>query len=220
MNPNHADKPPCTATASHARRLPVALILLICLSLPAGSSANQPAEQPDQVVNRLHQALIDTMRQGAELGYRGRWQRLAPIITGCFDLTFIARIILGRHWNTLTEAQQTRFIDTFTQLTIAHYAFHFDSYQDQTFQATANTPLKKARFLIKTRLTSTRNKPVSLDYIVHNSGDNWRIIGVIADGVNDLSLKRTEYGGIIKDRGINGLLEELSDKIKAMAGNG
>ena len=38
--------------------------------------------------------------------------------------------------------------------------------------------------------------------------EKWRIISVIANGINDLSLKRAEYAAIIKKDGIEVLMEK------------
>ncbi len=46
-----------------------------------------------------------------------------------------------------------------------------------------------------------------------NNG-RWSIMSVIADGVNDLSLKRTEYKAIIKEKGFDGLVNDIENKIK------
>ena len=39
---------------------------------------------------------------------------------------------------------------------------------------------------------------------------------MIAQGVNDLSLKRAEYGGLIRDRGYPALVGSLEEKIRVL----
>ena len=48
------------------------------------------------------------------------------------------------------------------------------------------------------------------------SEGQWMIISVIANGVNDLSLKRAEYATVIKDKGFQGLVADVTDKITNM----
>ena len=45
-------------------------------------------------------------------------------------------------------------------------------------------------------------------------GDDWRIINIIANGISDLALKRSEYTSILKREGFEVLLAKISDKIK------
>jgi phospholipid transport system substrate-binding protein len=73
--------------------------------------------------------------------------------------------------------------------------------------------MRKERYLVKTELTTNEDKPVSLDYIVQKNGASWKIISVIANGVNDLSLKRAEYNSVIKDKGYDTLVSEIRTKI-------
>jgi phospholipid transport system substrate-binding protein len=52
-----------------------------------------------------------------------------------------------------------------------------------------------------------------LDYILHRTEDQWRIINVIAEGVSDLALKRAEYAAFLKVKGFDALLMKLNEKI-------
>ena len=56
---------------------------------------------------------------------------------------------------------------------------------------------------------------------MHQADDGeWMIISVIANGVNDLSLKRAEYAAVLKERGYDGLVADLNKKIATMAADG
>ena len=108
-----------------------------------------------------------------------------------------------------------KFINLFNQLTITTYVSRFDSYKNQNFKNISLQKLKKNRYLIKTEFVRPKEKSVSFDYIVQKdkNGEKWRIISVIAEGVNDLSLKRAEYASIIKKYGFDGLIAKLEQKI-------
>jgi phospholipid transport system substrate-binding protein len=73
--------------------------------------------------------------------------------------------------------------------------------------------LKENRYLIKTEFVRLKKKPISFNYIIQKNGKKWRIISVIANGINDLSLKRAEYVAIIKKDGIDTLIKKLEQKI-------
>jgi ABC-type transporter MlaC component len=40
-----------------------------------------------------------------------------------------------------------------------------------------------------------------------------RVFNVVANGISDLSLRRAEYGSIIKEEGYDVLLEQIQNKI-------
>jgi ABC-type transporter MlaC component len=45
------------------------------------------------------------------------------------------------------------------------------------------------------------------------SNDKWMVISVIADGANDISIKRGEYSDVIKNDGYDALLIKIQKKI-------
>lgn len=184
-------------------------------------TATVPAESamaagPDSAVQRLHAALMEVMINSEELGYEGRYEKLKPVVSSVFDTPLICKVILSRYWRDLSEYEQNEFIDLFSRLSTATYASRFDGYNGEEFIETEVVELQKGRRLVKTRLDRRNKKAVTLDYLVHRNNGEWRIISVIADGVNDLSLKRAEYAVVIKDKGYRGLLEDIQSKIDDM----
>ncbi len=83
------------------------------------ASAVAGGQTPEQVVQEFQTVLIDTMKQGQTLGYQGRYDKLSPAVTRSHDLSKIARIVVGKEWETLSEKQQTELVDVFIRLSIA-----------------------------------------------------------------------------------------------------
>jgi phospholipid transport system substrate-binding protein len=172
-----------------------------------------PLSEPGTVVDRLHGSLLETMKKAHELGYSGRYKTLDPVVSGVFDFPMVSRLVIGRHWKGLTESQRTSFIDTFTKLSIATYAYRFDSFSNEEFRQVAEDKLKQERTLVKTELKKSDGDVVRLDYVLQLKDSHWLIVNVIADGVSDLSLKRADYSAILKEKGYDALLAMLNDKI-------
>lgn len=181
-------------------------------------SINADAEyaQAHAIVNTLHEKLLYIMQNSEKLSYQGRYTEIQETVTSSFDAGLIAKVILSRYWNKLDETQQTEFINLFKRLSVATYASRFDGYGGENFVELSTEMLKKGRLLIKTELQRPDDKPVKLDYLMHQKDGQWLIISVIANGVNDLSLKRAEYATVIKDRKFQGLVEDVANKIIEM----
>jgi len=165
-------------------------------------------------VNALHGKLMEVMRHADALDYASRYQTLEPVISTHFDTPLIAKVILSRYWASLSEAQKTQFIDLFKRLSIATYASRFDGYNGEKFVELSRERLKRGRLLIKTELQRVDKEPIKLDYLMHQKDGNWYIISVIANGVNDLSLKRAEYAAVVKDKGYAALIADVTAKIR------
>ena len=188
-------------------------VLFLFLSGPGGAAE---MDAPAQTVERFHGKLLSVMQRAEELGYQGRYRELAPYVNGCFDIPFIADVALGRRRDGLSEAQKTEFAGLFSRASTATYASRFDGHNGEEFREISREPLKRGRVLIRTELRRPDDDPVSLDYLLHEKKGKWYIISVSADGVNDLSLKRAEYAAVIKEKGFNGLVKEISSKIAEM----
>lgn len=189
------------------------LCIYLLLSSPillAGTEQEKAIQAP---VDKLHNALISIMKSASTESFDSRYAFLEKIITDNFNTPLISRVILSRYWKSLDEKAQTDFIDLFNRLTISTYVSRFDSFKNESFNNIGIEPMKKGRFLVKTELLQANEDPVSFNYIVQNDNNKWKIISVIANGINDLSLKRSEYSAVIKDQGFNALIENIKQKI-------
>ena len=193
----------------------LALLVLTSCIAAAASGADPP---PAKVVERLHAELLEVMKQAKALGYKGRYQRLAPVVTSSYDLPFISKVVMGRYWSEFSPDQKKQFVNTFTKLSIATYANQFNGYSGEHFKTIAAEQSTRGRFLIKTVLIKSNGEEVELDYMLHQNEHQWQIINVIAQGVSDLSLKRAQYTSYLKKNGFGGLLQKINDKIKNYGG--
>ena len=158
---------------------------------------------------KSYSTICNKLRPGV---FTGRYQSLSPFIEKSFDFPLIAKVILSRHWNKLNEDEQAQFIDRFTELTKTTYAARFNAYSDEAFKTLGTEQLRKGRLLVKTEIQSSADK-ARLNYLMHPVDNEWLIISVIANGVNDLSLKRAEYSRIISQDSFTGLLDIINAKI-------
>lgn len=200
-----------------AMTLATTIALALALALGAGAARAETADNPQAVVEQLHAALLQAMTGAEQLGYQGRFDLLAPTLAGSFDFPAIARIVTGRHWKALSEAQRAHFIETFRTLSTATYAVNFSGFSGERF-ATLGTAETKGGTIVRTELVKTDGSRVPLTYLLHKSPEGaWLIVNVIAQGVSDLALKRAEYAAVIKAEGIDSLIKRLEAKIAEMA---
>ncbi|MDD5411102.1 MAG: ABC transporter substrate-binding protein, partial [Methylobacter sp.] len=67
-----------------------------------------------QVVEKFQAELIAVMKDGKKLGYAGRYAKLNDSVSNSHELTKIARIVVGKEWEKLTEEQQQKLVEVFT----------------------------------------------------------------------------------------------------------
>jgi len=66
---------------------------------------------------------------------------------------------------------------------------------------------------VRTVIIDSDGDETSLDYLLTRERGEWRIVNVVAAGVSDISLKRSEYATVIGQEGIEGLIAKLKAKV-------
>jgi phospholipid transport system substrate-binding protein len=187
--------------------------LVVCLlSMTALSNANA-GETARQVVDKFQAELIDVMKNGKKLGYAGRYDRLNGSVTNSHDLTKIARIVVGKEWEKLSADQQQKLTDVFSRLSVASYAHNFKDFAGESFAVDSEEQTARGGVVVHSHLSIPDEKDVKFDYMLKEKGDSWRIINIIANGVSDLALKRSEYTTILQREGFDVLIAKINEKI-------
>ncbi len=196
------------------------ILLVLSQSAFTDETKDDSYDAAIEVVEQLHSVLLNVMQAADSMEFSERYSILEPVITESFDTPVIAKVILSRYWKNLTDKNKEDFIHLFNQQTIATYASRFDGFNNDVFKTVKVEKLKKGRILVRTEIQSNGESPVKLDYLMRQNNEQWFIISVIADGVNDLSLKRAEYSTIIKRNGYENLVTNIEKKITDMENRG
>lgn len=192
------------------------MLLVLSQSVFTEETTDDSYDAAIEVVEQLHTVLLEVMQAADSMKFPERYSTLEPVIMESFDTPVIAKVILSRYWKDLSDKNKEDFIRLFNQQTIATYASRFDSFNDDVFRTISVKQLKKGRILVRTEIRSNSDDPVKLDYLMHANNNQWLIISVIADGVNDLSLKRAEYSTVIEKNGYEYLVKNIEKKIAEM----
>jgi phospholipid transport system substrate-binding protein len=181
--------------------------------IPVSKAVSESIPSASDVVRGFQSELLSVMKKANELGYQGRYSKLEPLVKKSHDLRTIARIVTGRAWKGLSNEQRQDFVNLFGRLSVATYAHNFDDYSGETFKFEGETKTSRGDILVRTALIESDGKEISFDYILRRRDGHWLIINIIADGVSDLALKRSEYTGIIRREGFDALTAKLKNKI-------
>ncbi len=171
--------------------------------------------EAEQLIERLDNTLLSVMKDAKELGYRGRYDILKPVVERTFDFRSITRYSVGRIWKTFDEDQRSELTKKFTLLSVSTYAARFDGYNGEKFRVVSSKPLRRGRLLVRTELTKSDGEVIHMDYVLRKRAGQWRAINVVVNGVSDLSLKRAQYTYILRKKSYDGLIRKLDRKIAA-----
>lgn len=184
-----------------------------CLALSLFAPTFAHAASATSVVEDFQKTLLSVMKDADQLGYDGRYQRLAPVVKNSHDMPGITRVATGRNWDQMSEEQKTRLVDLFTRLSIATYAARFNAYAGETFKTVGEEKLANGDRLVRTLFADSTGDTIPFDYVLREQDGKWRIVNITVQGVSDLAIRRSEYASIIRKDGVDGLMKKLQDKI-------
>lgn len=194
-----------------------ALALCASLALPVQFAGAFPGGNGADTVRAFYSTLMDTMRDGRALGAQGRYARLAPAIAQSFDIPLMTRLAVGPDWNTLNAAQQAQVIQAFERYIAAVYAERFDSYAGEQLKVIGEQA-SPAGTIITSQIVKSDGQPVNINYLMRQNGGSWQIADVYLNGtISELATRRSEFSGILRSQGINGLITALNNKAAALA---
>ena len=196
------------------RSLTLGLFIYGCLLISSfGLDGNQDTKNPAIVIEELQATLVDVMKHAKELGYSGRYGRLAPIIQSTHALSKIAKVAVGRHWRQFDAEQKTLLVEAFSDFCIANYASMFDGYSGEQFTVKDIEQQRPGRSLVRTSLVKSNGEEINLDYVLSQHDGSWKIVNISTNGISDLALKRAEYTSVLDKEGFNVLLAKLTQKV-------
>jgi phospholipid transport system substrate-binding protein len=85
-------------------------------------------------------------------------------------------------------------------------------------QVTSEEP-NGAGVLVRSKIIKSNGEPVQVDYAMHQSGGTWLISDIYLDGtISELATRRSEFSAIIRNQGIDGLIQSLNRKADMLTG--
>lgn len=192
-----------------------AAMLAIGSSISPSFAAAQGNGDPKAIVQSFYDALEETMKQGPELGFDGRYKKLEPVIHETFDTPVMAKIAIGSEWTNFSADQKTQMLETFDQYMVTTYASRFKIYKGQKFEVgEVKTPADN-RALVETKLVRANGEPIALNYLFRpDANGNWKIIDVYLSGaISEMARMRSDFSATVTGGGADALITALEKKI-------
>jgi phospholipid transport system substrate-binding protein len=192
----------------------VVVVVAAAVAVAAAAAESEPV----RVVRRLNDALIAVLRDAGTLGYRGRFERLAPVVTAAYDVQFMAEKSLGQRWKTLSDAERQEWLGLSREFSVANYAANFDRWTGQSIELLGEEPGASDTVVVRTRIVDPKADPVELSYRLHRTDAGWKIVDVYLKGtVSELALRRADYASVLERQGFAALAGLMRSRIADLA---
>ena len=179
------------------------------------SSIAATAATPQGLIEGLHGALIEVMRDAKRLGPKGRFDKLRQPVVSTLDLEGMLKIAVGDYWAQASAAEREKLLAAFRDYSVSSFASRFDGYSGERFETLGTAPGPRGTVLVRTRILGPSTDPVPITYVVRQSADEWHVIDILLEaGISELATRRSEYRAILKDGGMAELAAVLEQKAR------
>lgn len=184
--------------------------LLAALLIAAAGTTHAAATPTDRVrgtVDRILAVIGDT-----ELDWQERHQKISMIVDSTFDFRSMSQSVLATNWKTASPAEREKFVEFFSDYLENTYMEKIDGHGDARVEY-LDEQIRGSRAVVDT-IVVENGKRIPVSYRLHLNEEAWYAYDVVIEGVSLVSNYRDVYVGVIQRQGLNGLLNQLEQKIK------
>lgn len=189
---------------THLQKLLGLLMLSVALPLWA---ASDPTEQIRETVDSILAVLQNSQFSAIE-----KREQVESLVLKRFDFKVMSKYTLATNWKKATAQQQEQFQELFAQLLRNTYLNRIDAYSNEKV-IYQRQRIKNNKAEVDTLVVSG-NSEIPIRYRLYLKGDLWLTYDVIIEEVSLVNNYRTNYKSIISKDGIDGLLIQMSEKVK------
>jgi len=189
----------------------LATIAAACLStaaVTAAIAAQDPSQPVRAVTTEIRQ--ISSTRTGPD-----REDAIRQLLRDNFDLAYMARAVLGAHWNEASEQQRARFVAALEASETKAYAERLAMLGNFAVTVDRVTPRPDGAWTVDSSAGRSGGLPIQLAWEVRDSGHGPRIVDVRVAGVSLFATRQSEFNSYIRKS--NGSIEPLVEAMEARA---
>ncbi len=200
----------------HLRR---ALALTIMMTVATLSSTAPAADDASVLITGLRDQ-VRQMLTDERLTTADRIERFRTIMSERFDLPKIARIVLGRYWQTASETEQKEFTSVFEDYVARTYTTGIGDLRGDAFQIIGQNAENGTTTLVHTRVIQlSTGFPLRVDWRIMQTPEGAKITDVSVEGVSMVMAQREEFASVMQQNGgkVSNLVRELRAKMTELA---
>ena len=185
------------------------------LALAWGAAATlrtaDAADDPNAFVQGIGDQVVKVLQQNLPREKTG--EQLNAIWLEAFDVDGIGRAVLGKNWKKATDEQRKAYMELFPKYVAKLYAIQFSDYSGETFVVKGSRPLSDGSTIVNAEIDRPNGDPIKLDFIVKNGAQGPKVTDVKVEGVSLLVTKRSEFDSVVAQKGIDGLIQAIRQKV-------
>ena len=136
-----------------------------------------------------------------------RREELKDVVNDFVDFRAMGQAALGSHWSGLAAAQQTEFVEVFSDIVRGQSLANLEPYRAAVKYESVSVTGNTARVVTSTVIDEV---PMTIEYQLHRTGSTWRATDIILDEVSTVEGYSRSFQTMIRRRGFPTLMERLN----------
>ncbi len=195
--------------------------LALSLPLALGTALAQSTVPADEFIKAISTDAIDKISKDKDI-QAGDIKRLSDLVDTTImpNVNFerMTALAVGRSWRQATPEQQKRLMSEFRILLLRTYAGALSAVKDQSVRMKPfRSDAAETDVVVRTEVVPKRGDAIQLDYRVEKAGSTWKIYDLNVLGVWLVETYRNQFAQEVSNKGIDGLIQSLSEKNKSFA---
>jgi len=168
----------------------------------------EPTAQLSATINEFVSILVNT--PVAELRSKGLPDRALALVYARFDFSELTKRALGRHWRSLSPAEQREFVEALTQKLLVAYG--------KTVRASGDEKIEFKRELRDGNYASVETKVLNssgelpIDYRMHVVDGQWKVYDMVIENVSIVNNYRAQFERVIARSSVKDLLQLMKSQ--------
>lgn len=189
--------------------------LLFGLALPSAELAADETEAKTFLVS-LGERAIDVAKDSSASA-EDKESRIRALLKEGFDVPIIARLVLGKHWRGMDDAQRKEFLSVFEDVMVQQSLVIFGKYSGETLDVTGAGPDRSNPKLlaITTNIKRPNGAVAKVNWRLRKRGEDFKIVDIVAEGISMALTLKQEYSTVIEKSG--GKVDDLIAQLRKNA---
>lgn len=187
------------------------IILLFLLAVFSASVIAQSGKSPLAHVQESTQYVLSVLRDQS-LDRDEKWQQISKVIYERFDVRSMSQSVLATNWQSASPEERKRFVEYFSQYIESTYRSKIETYTNQEVKYIKET-ITDDRAEVDTAIV-TEATEIPVTYKMKHNQNDWYVYDVIIEGVSMVNSYRSTFSAIVKNQGMDGLLNDIQKKIE------
>ncbi|WP_410506577.1 phospholipid-binding protein MlaC [Oceanimonas sp. CAM02] len=188
------------------------LVITSLLTMPAMANTD-----PYQLVEQVAQRTFDRLKQ-EQSKIAADPEHLRTIVREdmlpAVDVRYSAFRVIGGQLKNTTSEQREEFVKAFSDYLVVTYADALAAYKEQTVNiGTGSTSAEETLATVPVTVQEPNKPEIKLEFKLRKNKrtGEWKVFDMIAEGISLLSAKQSELSGLIRQKGIEAVSEQLRE---------